>query len=151
MEAVKSSFLRSNNPMLHLASRFDYEVKRHSRSMNLQMAEKYLEQFDTACIQRNFCSLGATTETELETQKHPDEKEFALMQSLVAAYEVGLQGKSESLCQKLFPCQPKVQEEEKEPENRLTCPHLAHLCPGYSIGCGLCAIFMPPTCALVCR
>ena len=72
------------------------------------------------------------------------------MQSLVAAYEIGLQGKSESLCQKLFPCQPKVQEEEKEPENRLTCPHLAHLCPGYSIGCGLCAIFMPPTCALVC-
>ena len=80
-----------------------------------------------------------------------NQNEFVKMQSLVAAYDAGLESKDVDLCRKLFPC-PKVPTFETATgmESRITCPELAHLCPGYSVGCALCAVFMPETCVVVC-
>ena len=36
-------------------------------------------------------------------------------------------------------------------ESRITCTsQMVHLCPGYTVGCALCAVFMPETCMVVC-
>ena len=63
--------------MLFLQSRFEYEVRRHSRTMNLRMAEKYLAQFETSCMQRNFCSIGAVTDKKFEKIRDNNEMEIA--------------------------------------------------------------------------
>ena len=85
-----------------------------------------------------------------------NQNEFVKMQSLVAAYDAGLEARDVSLCHKLFPCAklPKFESEiemDSRMESRITCSsQMVHLCPGYSVGCALCAIFMPETCMVVC-
>ena len=85
-----------------------------------------------------------------------NQNEFVKMQSLVAAYDAGLEARDVSLCHKLFPCAklPKFESEiemDSRMESRITCSsQMVHLCPGYSVGCALCAVFMPETCMVVC-
>ena len=79
-----------------------------------------------------------------------NQEQFTIMQSLVAAYEVGYEVRNVSLCHRLFPCLPSKNDNNNNAEVRVNCPNMAHLCPGYSIGCGLCATFLPETCVMVC-
>ena len=70
---------------------------------------------------------------------------FTNTQSLVAAYKVGKNTHDPTLCQWLFPCK-----NDEITQARIQCSQTAHLCPGYSISCALCGIFLPNTCGLVC-
>ena len=71
--------------------------------------------------------------------------------ALVKAWEVGQKTEDVDICLMLFPC------EEKDfsflsagRQARITCPNTAELCPGYSISCAVCALFLPEACAAVC-
>ena len=75
-----------------------------------------------------------------------DDSKFPNIQGLVAAYEVGQNiPNAMDTCTKYFPCKkiPSKTEDRK-------CSITSHLCPGYSIGCGLSGIFLPQTCGFVC-
>ena len=50
-------------PKLYLYQRHIEEVQKFSQKMTLQMSEKYLAQFETSCIQRHFCLIGAVRDT----------------------------------------------------------------------------------------
>ena len=39
-------------------------VRRESRDQSALMAEKYLDQFETSCVQRSFCQVAATTKQD---------------------------------------------------------------------------------------
>ena len=49
-------------------------------------------------------------------------------------------------CRWLFTCT----EQKDKVESRITCPQTSKLCPGYSITCALCGMFLPGTCSVVC-
>ena len=75
-----------------------------------------------------------------------DNLKFPNIQGLVASYEVGKKTSNHGMmdmCSKYFPCQI-------EKQDRIQCSNTAHLCPGYSIGCALCGLFLPQTCGFVC-
>ena len=73
-------------------------------------------------------------------------KKFINIQSLVAAYDVGKTTKDLKLCTWLFPC--KV--EQTQIQARIRCSETTQLCPGYSISCALCGMFLPNVCGNVC-
>ena len=73
---------------------------------------------------------------------------------LVAAYNVGGTSTTDSrLCQWLFPCRGdhnKI-EASSEIEGRIVpCKVTGAMCPGYSITCALCGMFMPSACGVIC-
>ena len=75
------------------------------------------------------------------------DSKFLNIQGLVASYEVGQNvPNAMETCPKYFPCKNDI----SETEDRKQCSLTAYLCPGYSIGCGLCAMFLPQTCGFVC-
>ena len=68
------------------------------------------------------------------------------IQGLVSSYQVGKRTMNATMCKWLFPC--KVH--QKEVEARVSCDQTAKLCPGFSISCALCGLFLPDTCGFVC-
>ena len=78
---------------------------------------------------------------------------------LVAAYKVGSSTVDSKLCQWLFPCRGDYHEiEESEIEGRgnsdfsssRNCKLTGAMCPGYSITCALCGMFLPDACGVIC-
>jgi len=139
-------------------------VRRESRDQSALMAEKYLDQFETSCVQRSFCQVAATTKQDEYTNaaklsvsvinKMLEDvtndnllNRLTNIQGLVSSYQVGKRTMNATMCKWLFPC--KVHQKEVEVA-RVSCDQTAKLCPGFSISCALCGLFLPDTCGFVC-
>ena len=85
----------------------------------------------------------------------------------IFSYEVGFSVKNPLTCDTLFPCATKSQDliaqmkqeihitDFKDPieplvTTKATCEAVGKLCPGVSIGCALCGLFLPGTCGSQC-
>ena len=99
----------------------------------------------------------------LADQGHMKKNQVTNIQTLVAAYQFGQETRNVSTCKWLFPCdQVKTEAEiaidetgsaavdEEVTSARIKCANTAQLCPGYSISCALCGLFLPNTCVVVC-
>jgi len=135
---------------------------------------------DEQCFHRSYCeaSIKEAAEGTARAAKEaikvmeailansPASTELPSVQQLVAAYNVGSMTKNAQLCRWLFPCSSaakavnseasevtsrRMSEEDDEAEARfVTCKHISRLCPGVSLSCGLCAVFGPDSCSIVC-
>ena len=86
--------------------------------------------------------------------------------SSFSSYEVGSVTKNQKLCDQLYTCPmtsmeilehikhqhtpPNFGNEGTGTQIRGTCQAAGKLCPGVSVGCGLCAMFMPGICGSQC-
>jgi len=65
----------------------------------------------------------------------------------------GVSTKDVSLCETLFPCSTHASDLDiptNQREGRATCKAINAVCPGISIGCALCAGFLPAQCGNQC-
>ena len=73
------------------------------------------------------------------------------IRELVAAYNVGSSTTDSKLCQWLFPCRGQHEIEASGIEGRIVpCKVTGAMCPGYSITCALCGMFLPKACGVIC-
>jgi len=79
--------------------------------------------------------------------------EFPTIQQILGSYEAGIATKDVDLCETLFPCSSHASDLDipaHRREGRATCKAINAVCPGISIGCALCAGFLPGQCGNQC-
>ena len=72
---------------------------------------------------------------------------------IIFSYEAGIATKDVDLCETLFPCSSHASDLDipaHRREGRATCKAINAVCPGISIGCALCAGFLPGQCGNQC-
>ena len=80
---------------------------------------------------------------------------------LIYSFSVGATTRDPALCEQLFSCRDSsasslldaaldVTPEPNMRQGRATCAAAGNLCPGVSIGCALCGIFLDSTCSAQC-
>jgi len=75
------------------------------------------------------------------------------MQKIKAAFELGQRTRRVNLCSEVFECaNSEADIPIPNPNSRKTvdCGGLGKVCPGLSIGCSLCGLFIPGLCGAVC-
>jgi len=80
-------------------------------------------------------------------------EEFPTIQQILGSYEAGITTKDVELCETLFPCSSHANDLDipnHRREGRATCKAINAVCPGISIGCALCAGFLPGQCGNQC-
>lgn len=80
-------------------------------------------------------------------------KDFPVIQQVLGSHTAGASTKDISLCETLFPCSAHASDLDiptHRREGRATCKAINTVCPGISIGCALCAGFLPGQCGDQC-
>jgi len=80
-------------------------------------------------------------------------EEFPIIQQILGSHEAGIATKDVELCETLFPCSSHASDLDiptHRREGRATCKAINAVCPGISIGCALCAGFLPGQCGNQC-
>lgn len=124
------------------------------------LKEEETPQFSMAQGIQEFRKLLEEMVVQMKDDKAGKQQIFPNIHKTLASFQVGSSTNDLKLCEQLFPCQSMSAEElvsdalvspgSSLRQGRATCVAAGNLCPGVSIGCSLCGIFLDSTCSLQC-
>merc|ERR1712217_1006995 len=133
-------------------------------------AESSLDGAMNRCLLNQFCQVGTAegrlpedslasalyesynvvnTVLQTSSRAHP----MPNMQKIKSAFELGQKTRKVSLCSEVFECANKdadIQIPNPASRKTIDCSNLAKVCPGLTISCSLCGLFIPGLCGAVC-
>lgn len=136
------------------------------QTQSAMVAELSLQGKVTDCLLRSYCLVGAAKDKSGTLAKGiadsyavfnevfsivEDSDSLVNMNKLRTSYELGTKTGNSGLCNQVFRCG--LEENLSLPAGREFVPECANVgavCPGASIGCALCGMFLPGACGTVC-
>jgi len=153
-----------------LAQSVDPENIKIIQQQSAFTAESSLDGAMNRCLLNQFCQVGTAegrlpedslasalyesynvvnTVLQTSSRAHP----MPNMQKIKSAFELGQKTRKVSLCSEVFECDNRDADIPiPNPASRksIDCSNLAKVCPGLTISCSLCGLFIPGLCGAVC-
>jgi len=153
---LASSIAADNNP----------EMIRQWQAQSALVAELSLQGKVSDCLLRSYCLVGAHGDAVGQMAKGiadsysvfnevienvEESDNLVNIQKLKSSYELGTTTRNADLCANVFRCG--LDENLELPQGRKNlpkCENVGAVCPGASIGCALCGMFLPGACGTLC-